>query len=58
MKKSYHSMVVPTVAAITALRNSALCWVSESWSYVDAVAMNCILPAYPDTPLMTGDFAE
>src|SRR5712671_2220578 len=30
MKKSYHSMVVPTVAAITALRNCALCSASGS----------------------------
>jgi len=34
MKKSYHSIVVPTVAAITALRRCALCSASESWSVV------------------------
>ena len=37
MKKSYHSMVVPTVAAITALRSCAL-W-SLSDRPLDAVAL-------------------
>ena len=35
MKKSYHSMVVPTVAAITALRSSALCWASDVIAHLD-----------------------
>src|ERR1700682_6567798 len=31
MKKSYHSIVVPTVAAMTPLASCALCSTSESW---------------------------
>src|SRR5208282_4104079 len=44
MKKSYHSMVVPTVAAITALRNCALCSRSESPLDVAILAMGPVLP--------------
>src|SRR5690349_23998940 len=42
MKKSYHSMVVPTVAAITARRSCVLCSESESLPRPSAVTM--VLP--------------
>ena len=44
MKKSYHSMVVPTVAAITALRSCALCSASESPLDRVVVDMCCSSP--------------
>src|SRR5262252_363281 len=43
MKKSYHSMVVPMVAAITALRSSALWRCSGSESTAWAVVMGSLL---------------
>src|SRR5215467_473764 len=39
MKKSYHSIVVPIVDAMTALRNCALCSGADSPPYVAAIAM-------------------
>src|ERR1043165_8237887 len=40
MKKSYHSIAVPTVDAITALRSCALCSASGNWPTVVAIAMD------------------
>src|SRR5262245_37495015 len=43
MKKSYHSIVVPIVEAMTALRRCALCSDADSVPYVAAMAMGLLL---------------
>src|SRR5207245_6934418 len=46
MKKSYHSIVVPTVLAITARRSCARCSSTDSPSIaLSAVVIGCIPPA-------------
>src|SRR5262252_386225 len=52
MKKSYHSIVVPIVDAMTALRSCALCSDPDIVSYVVALAIGVSssrLPALGDT---------
>jgi hypothetical protein len=45
MKKSYHSMVVPTVAAMTAFRSSVAC--CSSVSVANGVVANAITQTLP-----------
>src|SRR5215831_752835 len=47
MKKSYHSIVVPIVDAMTALRSCALCSVPDIVSYVVALAIGVLLQPAP-----------
>src|ERR1700722_12813974 len=47
MKKSYHSMVVPMVDAMTALRRCALCSDADSVSYVAAMVIGIFLQPIP-----------
>src|SRR5215471_11324981 len=55
MKKSYHSIVVPIVDAMTALRSCALCSDPDNVSYVVALAIGVLLQPAP--PLSGTDFA-
>src|SRR4029077_18384706 len=58
MKKSYHSMVVPIVDAMTALRRFALCSDADSVPYVAVVAIEvppgCFL--FPGERALSGQF--
>src|SRR6516225_3308023 len=47
MKKSYHSIVVPIVDAMTALRSCALCSDPDIVSYVVALAIGVLLRPLP-----------
>src|SRR6266404_4049406 len=60
MRKSYHSMVVPIVEAMTALRRFALCSDADSVPYVAVVAIG-VPPGrflFPRGRALSGPFAE